>query len=87
MIMTCEHKNKIIWAPHLAGAKKCIDCNMVYNPNMNPRWHHESNPVVKNFFKATAYHSTAFWYGIFIGVNVGFIIAIMYDFLGKLGVP
>ena len=30
---SCEHKNTQIWEPHLAGARKCKDCGMVYNPN------------------------------------------------------
>lgn len=29
----CQHKNTQIWEPHLAGARKCLDCDMVYNPN------------------------------------------------------
>ena len=29
----CKHKNTIIWEPHLAGARKCIDCGWIYNPN------------------------------------------------------
>jgi len=29
----CTHKNTKIWEPHLAGARKCVDCGMVFNPN------------------------------------------------------
>jgi len=29
----CSHENTKIWEPHLAGARKCIDCGWVYNPN------------------------------------------------------
>lgn len=38
---SCEHKNNDICEPHLAGARKCNDCGMVYNPNRTPRWQHE----------------------------------------------
>lgn len=34
----CQHKNTIIWEPHLAGARKCVDCEMIYNPNRVPNW-------------------------------------------------
>lgn len=34
----CAHKNTKIWEPHLAGARKCLDCNKVYNPNRTPKW-------------------------------------------------
>lgn len=37
-IMGCAHKNTKIWEPHLAGARKCLDCGMVYNPNRSPSW-------------------------------------------------
>lgn len=45
MSKDCLHINTKIWEPHLAGARKCIDCGMVYNPNRgyagkNP-WYHE----------------------------------------------
>lgn len=30
----CKHTNTKIWEPHLAGARKCLSCDMVYNPNM-----------------------------------------------------
>jgi len=36
----CKHENTIIWEPHLAVARKCTDCKMVYNPNMGG-WHTE----------------------------------------------
>lgn len=41
----CEHKKTQIWEPHLAGARKCLDCGMVYNPNFSPRWHVEVETV------------------------------------------
>jgi hypothetical protein len=34
----CQHAKTIIWEPHLAGARKCTDCHMVYNPNHTPSW-------------------------------------------------
>lgn len=34
----CDHKRTQIWEPHLAGARKCLDCLMVYNPNREPAW-------------------------------------------------
>ncbi len=37
----CEHKRTVIWEPHLAGARKCIDCEMVYNPNYTSPWFYE----------------------------------------------
>ncbi len=37
----CKHLQTKIWEPHLAGARKCLDCDMVYNPNHNPSWHVE----------------------------------------------
>lgn len=37
----CKHKNTRMWEPHLAGARKCLDCEMVYNPNTNPQWQFE----------------------------------------------
>lgn len=40
----CEHKQTKIWEPHLAGARKCIDCGMVYNPNCAQRWFIEQVP-------------------------------------------
>lgn len=43
--MSCEHKNTIMWEPHLAGARKCKDCGMVYNPNYNPKWYVEIETV------------------------------------------
>jgi len=39
--MKCSHSNTKIWEPHLAGAKKCLDCGMVYNPNHKPSWFFE----------------------------------------------
>lgn len=38
----CPHARTAIWEPHLAGARKCLDCGLVYNPNMNPKWYFES---------------------------------------------
>lgn len=37
----CKHDNHQIWEPHLAGARKCLDCGMVYNPNSDPSWMYE----------------------------------------------
>lgn len=33
----CEHKNTKIWEPHMAGTRKCLDCDKVNNPNV-PGW-------------------------------------------------
>lgn len=38
----CAHKNTEIWEPHLAGARRCLDCKMVYNPNCTPAWSHDN---------------------------------------------
>lgn len=32
---SCPHNETVIWEPHLAGARKCKACGMVYNPNMS----------------------------------------------------
>lgn len=45
----CEHKRTVMWEPHLAGARKCTDCKMVYNPNMNPSWHFELPPLQERY--------------------------------------
>lgn len=37
----CLHRNTKIWEPHLAGARKCLDCGRVKNPNRNPQWDFE----------------------------------------------
>lgn len=37
----CPHLDTQIWEPHLAGARKCLECGMVYNPNYNPPWFFE----------------------------------------------
>lgn len=42
----CEHKRTKIWEPHLAGARKCLDCDMVYNPNMSPQWQNEKAETI-----------------------------------------
>lgn len=39
----CSHTNTKTWEPHLAGAKKCLDCHMVINPIMSNGWHMESD--------------------------------------------
>lgn len=39
----CLHTKTQIWEPHLAGARKCLSCNMVYNPNRSPRWQLEDS--------------------------------------------
>lgn len=41
----CKHQRTQIWEPHLAGARKCLDCNMVYNPNHTPSWFTEPPPL------------------------------------------
>lgn len=32
-MQNCEHKRSIICEPHLAGARKCLDCGWVKSPN------------------------------------------------------
>jgi hypothetical protein len=34
----CKHERTQIWEPHLAGARKCLNCGMIYNPNRSPAW-------------------------------------------------
>ncbi len=29
----CKHERTKIWEPHLAGARKCLDCGWVKSPN------------------------------------------------------
>jgi hypothetical protein len=41
----CNHTRTKIWEPHLAGARKCLDCDMVYNPNRNPVWQFEKELI------------------------------------------
>ncbi len=41
----CAHVRTEIWEPHLAGARKCLDCGQVYNPNCTPNWFYEESPV------------------------------------------
>lgn len=46
----CEHINTVIWEPHLAGARKCLGCGKVYNPNLKPNWQFEfseDDPIIK----------------------------------------
>lgn len=43
--MNCSHKDTKIWEPHLAGARKCLICGMVYNPNCSPSWFYEKMPI------------------------------------------
>ena len=38
---TCTHTKTEMWEQHLAGARRCIDCKMVYNPNMKVKWFYE----------------------------------------------
>ena len=45
-MIDCKHKNTQIWEPHLAGARKRRDCNMVYNPNFTPNWFYEKPPKI-----------------------------------------
>lgn len=44
IIENCKHLNTKIWEPHLAGARKCLSCDMVYNPNMGG-WHVEEQSI------------------------------------------
>lgn len=37
----CIHVKTKMWEPHLAGARKCLDCERVYNPNCTPNWFFE----------------------------------------------
>lgn len=32
--LKCQHTNTKIWEPHLAGARKCLDCELVWNNNV-----------------------------------------------------
>lgn len=52
--MICQHQSTKIWEPHLAGARKCIDCGMVFNPNMNPQWYVEPPPIEERLESALA---------------------------------
>lgn len=47
--VNCSHIKTKIWEPHLAGARKCLHCGMVYNPNRDPSWFFEEQekPVNK----------------------------------------
>lgn len=49
----CSHKRTKIWEPHLAGARKCLDCEKVYNPNREPNWKieckHEPLQIIASF--------------------------------------
>lgn len=52
-MIDCEHKKTEIWEPHLAGARKCLDCKMVYNPNRSPSWFCEHEPRELGQFEQT----------------------------------
>ena len=41
----CKHTNTIMWEPHLAGARKCMDCGRVRNPNMGSDWFYEKKVI------------------------------------------
>ena len=41
MTEKCSHSKTKIWEPHLAGARKCLACDWVYNPNHEPAWFDE----------------------------------------------
>jgi len=32
-VSECKHEKTRIWEPHLAGARKCLGCGWVKNPN------------------------------------------------------
>ena len=38
LLAACAHRHTKMWEPHLAGARKCTDCEMVFNPNRTPNW-------------------------------------------------
>lgn len=38
--LECQHEKTRMWEPHLAGARKCLDCGLVYNKNIN-KWYCE----------------------------------------------
>lgn len=52
----CQHKRTQIWEPHLAGARKCLDCNKVYTPNRTPNWQMECVEHVPNFEQERCLH-------------------------------
>lgn len=66
--MNCNHNKTVIWEPHLAGARKCLDCKMVYNPNRSPAWFYEYENKIKTL-------KLDFPLGFIIGCFVGAIIA------------
>jgi hypothetical protein len=44
-VLGCAHNRVKIHEPHLAGARKCLDCEMVYNPNHTPNWFFEEKKI------------------------------------------
>ncbi len=61
--MKCEHKNTQIWEPHLAGARKCKDCGLVYNNNAG-RWYceHPEEKIFKSKWPLTIFHKSEIVY-------------------------
>ncbi len=49
----CQHLKQQMWEPHLAGARKCYDCGMVYNPNHTPNWFFEPPSLQEQIAKLT----------------------------------
>lgn len=37
----CRHEKTVMTEPHLAGARKCLGCGAIYNPNRAPNWQME----------------------------------------------
>lgn len=60
----CVHTNTQIWEPHLAGARKCKDCGMVYNPNHTPQWFFE-----EEIFRAVGFATEDIKQGDFLEYN------------------
>lgn len=69
----CVHERTKIWEPHMAGARKCVDCHMVYNPNRSPSWQIEppsvetqvatlQKEVQRLAAENEAYMSTDYWF-------------------------
>lgn len=39
----CTHANTKIWEPHLAGARKCLDCKRVKSSGSSHDWYFEGD--------------------------------------------
>jgi len=48
-VSECKHERTQMWEPHLAGARKCLDCGWVKNPNRahfgEPLWFNEDKEL------------------------------------------